>query len=61
MELGTTYVEQDDITVTDASGLSTVVTSGTVDTDTVGTYVLTYTATDASGNAGTASRNCSCD
>ena len=30
--------------------------SGTVDTDTVGTYTITYTATDASGNVGTATR-----
>ena len=28
----------------------------TVDTDTVGTYTVTYTSTDASGNAGTATR-----
>jgi hypothetical protein len=38
------------------SGAVTVVTSGTVDTDTVGGYTLTYTSTDASGNAGTATR-----
>jgi hypothetical protein len=34
----------------------TVTTSGTVDTNTAGTYTVTYTATDASGNAGTATR-----
>ena len=34
----------------------TVVTTGTVDADTVGAYTLTYTSTDASGNAGTATR-----
>ena len=33
-----------------------MVTTGTVDSDTVGEYTLTYTATDASGNAGTATR-----
>ena len=33
-----------------------MVTTGTVDTDTVGSYTLTYTSTDASGNAGTATR-----
>ena len=33
-----------------------MVTTGTVDTDTVGEYTLTYTSTDASGNAGTATR-----
>ena len=34
----------------------TVITSGTVDTNTLGTYTITYTATDASGNTGTATR-----
>ena len=29
---------------------------GAVDTNTVGTYILTYVATDASGNEGTATR-----
>ncbi|MEL0326825.1 MAG: radical SAM protein, partial [Burkholderiaceae bacterium] len=42
----------------EAYGLSrrkvTVSTSGTVDTTTVGSYTLTYTSTDASGNSGTA-------
>lgn len=33
-----------------------VVVTGTVDTDTVGSYTLTYTATDAAGNVGTAQR-----
>lgn len=33
-----------------------VVLSGEVDTGTAGTYTLTYTATDAAGNAGTATR-----
>ena len=43
-------------TATDLSGRVTVVTSGTVDVNTVGAYTLTYSATDASGNAGTATR-----
>ena len=30
--------------------------SGSVDTSAAGTYTLTYTATDASGNVGTATR-----
>ena len=38
-----------------ASSMS-VVTSGSVNPNAVGTYTLTYTATDPSGNAGTASR-----
>ncbi|MDH5394132.1 MAG: DUF5011 domain-containing protein [Gammaproteobacteria bacterium] len=34
-----------------------VVTSGSVDTNTAGTYTLTYTATDAAGNTATATRS----
>jgi len=37
----------------------TVTTTGTVDTDTLGTYTLTYTATDTSGNVNTATRTVS--
>ena len=58
VELGTTYTDAG-ATATDASGTVTVVTSGSVDTDTVGSYTLTYTSTDASGNAGTATRTVS--
>ena len=54
-ELGADY-DDAGATATDASGTVEVVTSGTVDTDTVGEYTLTYTSTDASGNAGTATR-----
>ena len=39
-----------------ADGGETVTASGTVDTNTVGTYTITYTATDAAGNTGTATR-----
>ena len=52
---GETYTDAG-ATATDASGAVEVVTTGTVDTDTVGEYTLTYTATDASGNEGTATR-----
>ena len=54
-ELGDTYTDAG-ATATDASGAVTVVTSGTVDIDTVGSYTLTYTSTDASGNTGTETR-----
>ena len=37
-------------------GGETVVTTGTVDTDTVGSYTVTYQLTDAAGNTGTATR-----
>ena len=54
-ELGDTYTDAG-ATATDASGTVTVVTTGSVDADTVGEYTLTYTSTDPSGNAGTATR-----
>ena len=47
-------------TYTDAGATSNggekVETSGTVDTATVGTYTITYSAKDDSGNTGTATR-----
>jgi hypothetical protein len=56
---GTDTVEQGS-TWTDAGATSdggeTVTVSGTVDTNTTGTYTITYTATDAAGNTGTATR-----
>ena len=55
VELGATYTDAG-ASATDLSGSVTVVTTGTVDSNTVGTYTLTYTSTDASGNAGTATR-----
>jgi Cu/Ag efflux protein CusF len=55
VELGATYTDAG-ATATDASGAVTAVASGTVDTTTVGSYTITYTSTDASGNAGTATR-----
>ena len=55
VELGGSYTDAG-ATATDASGTVSVVTSGSVDTDTVGVYTITYTSTDASGNAGTEQR-----
>ena len=56
---GTDTVEQGSAW-TDAGATSdggeTVTASGTVDTSTVGTYTITYTAADAAGNTGTATR-----
>ena len=54
-ELGDTYTDAG-ATATDLSGDITVVTTGSVDTDTVGTYTLTYTATDPSDNSTTGTR-----
>ena len=55
VELGGTWTDAG-ATATDASGAVTVVTTGTVDTNTVGDYIITYTSTDGSGNIGTATR-----
>lgn len=53
--VGDAYVEQG-ATVSDNSGETiTPIISGTIDVNTVGTYTLTYTATDSSGN--TTSKN----
>jgi len=55
VEKGTTYTEQGaTTTATDLSG--TITASGTVDTTTVGSYTITYTAQDLSGNTSTANR-----
>ena len=48
-ELGATALDETD-------GVLSVSNSGTVDVGTPGTYVITYTATDAAGNIGTAQR-----
>ena len=49
VELGSTYTDAG-ATAVDLSGAVTVTSTGTVDTSTVGTYTITYSATDASGN-----------
>jgi len=54
-ELGQTYIDAG-ATATDLSGAINVITTGSVDDDEVGTYVLTYIATDSSGNESTATR-----
>ena len=58
VEFGSSSYTDAGATVTDASGTVAVVTTGDdlVDPDTLGTYTVTYTATDASGNVGTAER-----
>ena len=52
LDAGDTYTEEG---ATADTG-ETVTVTGTVDTDTPGDYTITYTATDAAGNTGTASR-----
>lgn len=48
-DAGATATDNIDVTVT-------VITSGTVDTNTVGAYIITYTATDAASNTATSTR-----
>ena len=56
VELGATYTDAG-ATASDTDDASpTVTSSGTVDTDTLGTYTITYTAIDAAGNSSTATR-----
>ena len=52
VELGATYTDAG----ATSDGGETVSSSGTVDTNTVGSYTITYSATDAAGNTGTATR-----
>ena len=52
VELGATYTDAG----ATADGGETVTSSGTVDTSTVGAYTITYSATDAANNTGTATR-----
>jgi hypothetical protein len=53
--LNTAYVEPG-VTAGDNCGVVTVTTNGAVNTTVVGTYTVTYTATDSCGNRSTATR-----
>jgi hypothetical protein len=55
VELGGSYTDAG-ATASDDSGSATLVTSGTVNTNSVGSYQITYTATDSSGNISQAFR-----
>ena len=52
VELGSPYTDAG----ATSDGGETVSSSGSVDTNTVGTYTITYSATDAAGNTSTATR-----
>lgn len=56
LTVGTPYVEPGASAHDAVSGVCVVVISGTVNTAVAGTYTITYTATDASGNTETATR-----
>ncbi len=51
LTVGDRYVEQNATAVDDVDGNVSIRISGTVDTSTVGTYVITYSAKDNSGNS----------
>tara|TARA_B100000927_G_scaffold175988_1_gene141813 strand:+ start:24842 stop:25705 length:864 start_codon:yes stop_codon:yes gene_type:complete len=52
VELGSTYTDAG----ATSDGGETVSSSGSVDTNTIGTYTITYSATDTAGNTSTATR-----
>ena len=56
VELGTTYSDQGATAFDEFHGETAVSSSGTVDTSAVGTYTITYSATDLDGNTATATR-----
>jgi Domain of unknown function (DUF5011)/Putative Ig domain len=56
LTVGTAYTEAGATCVDNKDPSCTVVTAGTVNTATVGTYTITYTATDAAGNVSSVTR-----
>ncbi|MEJ2526969.1 MAG: DUF5011 domain-containing protein [Sulfurovaceae bacterium] len=56
LTIGDTYTEQNATAIDDVDGNVSVVISGTVDTGTAGSYTITYSATDSSGNSAVAQR-----
>ena len=57
IDQGENYVDAGATATDDVDPVVKVVTTGDVDTATPGLYVITYTATDSSGNTATATRN----
>ena len=55
-ELGEAYSDQGATAFDEFHGVTPVTSSGTVDINTLGSYVITYSATDLDGNTSTASR-----
>ena len=56
IEVGNAYMDPGATAYDEFEGRLDPVRTGTVDTDTTGIYMYTYTATDAAGNVGTATR-----
>ncbi len=56
VELGTSYTDAGATAFDEFHGDTPVTSSGSVDTSTVGTYTINYSATDLDGNTATASR-----
>lgn len=56
ISLNSTYTEEGATATDDEDGTLTADAAGTVNEDLAGTYTITYTATDAAGNVGTATR-----
>ena len=56
VQLGSNYTELSATANDNVDGVLAVTTTGTVDTDTEGSYTVTYTATDAAGNVATETR-----
>ena len=56
VELGSTYSDPGATAIDAYHGSTNVSSSGVVDTNTVGSYTITYTATDLDNNSSTASR-----
>ena len=51
VDLGSTFIDLGATATDNVDGTVTVTTSGTVDTNATGSYVLSYSATDAAGNS----------
>jgi len=56
LSIGDAYVEQGATATDETDGDVNVTISGTVDTSSVGTYTITYAATDSAGNTASATR-----
>ena len=56
IEVGSTFTDPGATVIDNYDDDVEITTTGTVDSDTVGSYTITYTATDSSGNTSTATR-----